>query len=186
MTLKECRDKHLLKYCPKDGSKREALYIRSFLKKLGKMTLRDAANHLKELNGYLPRLPSIAVGVEGATAANKELDQAKLCAILQRMVPKSWSDAFWVATDQQICTNYEEVVDKLECIETAQPEKEGCKPAAKESNKSSDAGGGRKTSGRKVSDMKDVPRKAHRGNQKHCILCKQHGGAHGTHNTKEC
>jgi hypothetical protein len=32
-----------------------------------------------------------------------------------------------------------------------------------------------------------VPKKAKKGwTEKHCSLCKKHGGAHTTHNTKEC
>ena len=118
------------------------------MKKPAKMTLRDTATRLEELNNYLPRLPSIAEGVEGATPANKALGQPELCAILQRMVPKSWEDQFWVATDEQVCTSFEEVVNKFECIENAQPNKEDHKPTAKDTNKSSDAGGGCKTLGK--------------------------------------
>ena len=73
------------------------------MKKPAKMTLRDTTTRLEELNNYLPRLPSIAEGVEGATPANVALGQPELYAILQQMVSKSWEDHFgWLQMSKSV------------------------------------------------------------------------------------
>ena len=71
-----------------------------------------------------------------------------------------------------------ELLEVLECIEKAYPtDKVG--GGAKTNTKSTES------SKRKMITFNDqIPKK--RRTEKHCSVCKKHGGAHTTHNTPDC
>ncbi len=74
----------------------------------------------------------------------------------------------------------------LEAIERVCTYKKGKSDNFEKSDKSSNKGEkGKKRPG--INSMGRVPKKVHIDKfEKHCKLCKKHGGAHTTHNTRDC
>jgi hypothetical protein len=158
------------------------------------MRIRTCALRLQEINAMLPYLPSD----HGGTKQNIELDDTELCSILLRMIPRSMENAFWIQSNDVICSDWNALVEKLEQIEQSgtldtvkgngAPKREG------------GAGGSRGARGAKVTfangsgTAKGNAAKARGGRgakhrspgNKHCSKCAEKGGAHWSHNTKDC
>ena len=93
------------------------------------------------------------------------------------MVPRNWQDQYEL-TGATVPQSVRELLEALGRIERAFPtDKVGDGP--KTTAKSNDS------SKRKMASFDErIPKKCRR--EKHCSLCKKHGGAHTTHNTPDC
>ena len=112
------------------------------------------------------------------TKVVKPFDDMDLASHILRMVPRHWQDKYKLTgatVPQSVC----KLLDTLEHIKKASPIEEEC-----EGTQSSAKGGG--SSKKKVVTFSNHIPKKHRMDAKHCVLCKQHGGTHNTHNTGEC
>jgi hypothetical protein len=93
------------------------------------------------------------------------------------MVPRNWQDQYDL-TGATVPQSIRELLEALERIERAFPtDKVGNGP--KTTAKSNDS------SKRKMASFDERSSKK-RCREKHCSLCKKHGGAHTTHNTPDC
>ena len=104
-------------------------------------------------------------------------DDMDLASHILRMVPRNWQDQYELS-GALVPQSVWELLDVLECIKMAFP-----------INKVGDGLEGADKSGdsakRKMVSFSDkIPKKCH--TEKHCSLCKKHGGAHTTQNTLDC
>jgi hypothetical protein len=107
------RQTHRLIFIPKNGAALERTYLRNYIKKPKKMRIRTCALRLQEINAMLPYLPSD----HGGTKQNVALDDTELCSILLRMIPRAMENAFWIQSNDVICSDWTMLVEKLEQIE---------------------------------------------------------------------
>jgi hypothetical protein len=105
-------------------------------------------------------------------------DDVDLVSHILRMVPRHWQDQYKLrgATVPQ---SVRKLLKALECIKKAFPTDKECEGPTANVN-----GGG--SSKKRMVALRDRIPKRSRRDAKHCVLCKQHGGAHNTHNTGEC
>ena len=107
------RQRHRLTFMPKNGVALERTYLRNYIKKPKKMRIRTCTLRLQEINAMLPYLPSD----HGGTKQNIALDDTELCSILLRMIPRAMENAFWIQSNDVICSDWTMLVEKLEQIE---------------------------------------------------------------------
>ena len=93
------------------------------------------------------------------------------------MVARNWQDQYELS-GALVTQSVRELLEVLERVEKAYPtDKVGEVP--RNSAKSSDS-----SKKKMVSFSERIPKR--RRTEKHCSLCKKHGGAHTTHNTPDC
>jgi hypothetical protein len=112
-----------------------------------------------------------------STKVTGPFDAPDLASHILRMVPWNWQDQNKL-TEAMVPQSIWEILEALECIDKAFPTdkvEEGPKTNAKSSNSSK----------RKMVSFDERILKKH-CREKHCLLCKKHGGAHTTHNTPDC
>jgi len=112
------------------------------------------------------------------TKVMKPFDDVDLASHILRMVPRHWHDQYKLmgaTVPQSVC----KLLEALERIKKAFRTEKEC-----EGTQTSVKGGG--SSKKKMVIFSDRIPKKRRMDVKHCVLCKQHGGTHNTHNTMEC
>jgi hypothetical protein len=138
---------------------------------------------VEQLNSYIAQLPCWyhSPSAKPTTVlANVLFTKADLASDVLRMSPLTWQDHInlhkKVMTPVDMCS----LLMPLEAIErVCTQEKSNTQPGKKASNKGKK---GNKQPGTESTIR--VPKKAQ--TKKHCNLCKKHGGAHTTHNTRDC
>ncbi len=109
--------------------------------------------------------------------------EAELEAHVLHMCPLQWQDQYNVNKKGMMPMDMHLLLMSLEAIECVCTYKEGKLDNFEKSNKSSNKGKkGKKRPG--TNSTVPVPKKVRF--EKHCNLCKKHGGAHTTHNTGDC
>ncbi len=109
--------------------------------------------------------------------------EAELGAHVMRMCPLQWQDQYNMNKNGMTPMDMHLLLTLLEAIERICTYEKGKLDTFKKSNKSSNKGKkGQKHPG--TDSMVLVPKKVRF--EKHCNLCKKHGGAHTTHNTRDC
>jgi hypothetical protein len=100
-----------------------------------------------------------------------------------RMCPLLWQDQYNMYEKGMTLMDMRLLLTLLEAIECICTYEKGKSDTFKKSDKSSNKGEkGKKRPG--TNSMVQVPKKVRF--EKHCDLCKKHGGAYTTHNTSEC
>jgi hypothetical protein len=113
---------------------------------------------------------------------NVPFTEAELGAHVLRMCPLPWQDQYNMNKKSMMPMDMRSLLTSLEAIERVCTHEKG-KPDNEKSKKSSYKGKkGKKCPG--TSSTVRVPKKVHY--EKHCNLCKKHGGMHATHSTSEC
>jgi len=156
------------------------LYINNGLKTPNRVPIRQFVQRIQQLNGYLDLFPSLFYSdcTTKLTKVLKPFDATDLASHILQIVPRHWQDQYKLrgaTVPQSVC----KLLEASECTKNAFPtEKEykGTHMSAK---------GGSSFKKKMVAFSKQIPKKR-RMDAKHCILCKQHGGVHNTHNTMEC
>jgi hypothetical protein len=172
----ECIQLHLQTVFRTDAAEQEQFYISNGLKKPNKVPIRDFMQRIQHLNGYLDLLPCLFYSSKAAksTKVCGTFDDEDLASHILRMVPRNWQDQYELSR-ALVPQSVRELLEVLERIKKAYPTNkvgEGPKNAAKSSNSSK----------KKMVSFSECIPKRHR-TEKHCSLCKKHGGAHTTHNT---
>jgi hypothetical protein len=109
--------------------------------------------------------------------------EAELGAHVLRMCPLPWQDQYNMNKKGMMPIDMRLLLTSLEAIEHICTHEKGKPDNNEKSNKSSYKGEkGKKHPG--TGSMVRVPKKVQF--EKHCDLCKKHGGAHTTHTTCEC
>jgi hypothetical protein len=176
----DCVMFHLQTVFQPDAAEAVKFYITNTLKKPNRVPIRQFFTRVEQLNNYLESLPGLYHS-RNANVANKPvtpLEDADLATHLLRMCPVKWQSQYDLMTQSTpVCTR--DLLLVLEKIEKSLNLDE--KPPSKDKAKGADP--------KRKMDSIDarIPKKAKKGwTDKHCSLCKKHGGAHTTHNTKEC
>jgi hypothetical protein len=112
--------------------------------------------------------------------ANVLFTKADLVSHVLRMCPLTWQDQFNLHKKGMTPVDMHSLLMSLKAIERVCTQKKSSTQSGKKaSNKGKK---GNKQSGTEARIR--VPQKAR--TDKHCNLCKQHGGAHTNHNTRDC
>ena len=179
-SFKDCVKFHLLQIFSDDAAEKQKFYISNHLKKPAKVSIRNFAARVEQLNSYISHLPGL-IDSPKALASTKKVqayDEAELAQALLRMCPSKWQDQFNLS--QGIIP--QSLRNTIETLETIEQFQESSKPPGKPSENGKKGSDGK----RKVSFQDEkVPRKKSRTG-KYCDLCKKHGGAHMSHNTADC
>jgi hypothetical protein len=114
---------------------------------------------------------------------NVPFTEAELGAHVLRMCPLPWQDQYNMNEKGMTPMDMRLLLTLLEAIELVCTYEKSKSDTFDESNKSSNKGEkGKKRPG--TNSTVQVPKKV--CFEKHCNLCKKHGGAHTMHNTSEC
>ena len=114
---------------------------------------------------------------------NVPIMEAELGAHVLRMCPLQWQDQYNMNEKGMTPMDMRLLLTSLEAIERVRTYKKGKLDTFEKSDKSSNKG----EKGKKhpcTNSTVWVPKKVRF--EKHCNLCKKHGGAHTTHTTHEC
>ena len=186
----DCVKHHLLTVFSDDAAEKQKFYISNVLKKPNRVTVRAYFTRVEQLNSYIELLPGLYTSPRAtpATKIVKPFDEAELANILLRHCPTSWQDQYnlnqeTIPQDSWKLLLVLENIEKLNggsMVPTKSPANNNNNGGAKTNAKSEPTGkrkGTDSSSGR-------IPKK--KRTEKHCILCKDKGGKHDTHNTNEC
>ena len=150
------------------------------MKNPNRVPIRQFMHRAQQLNGYLDLLPCLlhSKRTTKLTKVVEPLDDADLASHILFMVPRNWHDQYKL-TGGTVPQSVHKLLEALECIEKAFLTKKNC-----EKPKSGAPGGG-SSKKRMVSFSDQIPKKSCKY-EKHCTLCKKHGGAQNTHKTGDC
>jgi hypothetical protein len=156
-------------------------YITNTLRKSNRIPIRQFLVRIKQLNSYLEMLPCLYYSPR-ANPATKQvlpLDDADLATHLLRMCPSKWQTQYDL-TEKTTLVNTRALLLILEKIEN-NAEVEAKPPTA---TKPKGAEGKRKME----SIDSRIPKKSKQVgfSNRHCALCKKHGGPQKLHNNHDC
>jgi hypothetical protein len=138
---------------------------------------------VEQLNSYIPQQPCwfhSPSAKPNTTPENVPFTETDLASHVLRMCPLTWQDYFNLHEKGMTPLEVHLLLVSLEAIEHVCTQKTS---NAQSSKKASNKGKkGNKLPGTEPTAR--VPKKA--CTKKHCNLCKKHGGAHTTHNTRDC
>jgi len=167
----ECIQLHLQTVFRTDAAEAQRFYISNGLKKPNRVPIRDFEQRIQCLKGYLDLLPCLYYSNKAnkSTKVVGSFNDMDLASHILRMVPSNWQDEYELS-GALVPQSVRELLDVLECIEKAFPTDkvgEGTKGAAKSGDSAK----------RKMVSLSDrIPKK--RRTEKHCSLCKKHGGTY--------
>jgi hypothetical protein len=177
----DCVTFHLLQVFRHDAGKALKYYITNTLRKPNRIPIRQFLVRVEQLNSYLETLPCLyySLSANPATKQVLPLDDADLAMHLLRMCPAKWQTQYDL-TEKTTPVNTRALLLTLEKIEN-NAELEAKPPSA---IKPKGAEGKRKM---EFIDSR-IPKKAKQVgfSEKHCTLCKKHGGLHKSHITRDC
>jgi hypothetical protein len=180
----ECVMFHLLTAFPINAAEQEKYYISNVLKKPQRVNVRQFVRRVEQLNAYVTQMPCFYYSPH-ANASTKPKNvpfmEAELGAHVLRMSPLPWQDQYNMNKKGMMPMYMRLLLTLLEAIERVCTHEKG-KPDEKSKKPSFKSKKGKKHPG--TSPTVRVPKKVRF--EKHCDLCKKHGGAHTTHNTGEC
>jgi hypothetical protein len=177
---------HLLTAFPINVAEQEKYYISNVLKKPQRVNVRQFVRRVEQLNAYIAQMPCFYYSPH-ANASTKPKNfpfaEAELGAHVLRMCPLPWQDQYNMNKKGMTPMDMRLLLTSLEAIERVCTHEKGKPDNLKKSEKSSYKGKkGKKCSG--TDSTVRVPKQVQF--EKHCDLCKKHGGAHTTHTTREC
>ena len=113
-SLEACMRAWLLKLkVPKDAAEQIQWYLRSQVRQPERVSVDDYINHLKEINKYLPLLPTIK-DLEDVPKqierADKSFSEPAMCDIILNLIPGSFKEMYY----SRKMTHFPVKVDKLQ------------------------------------------------------------------------
>jgi hypothetical protein len=177
---------HLLTAFPINAAEQEKYYISNVLRKPQRINVRQYVWRVEQLNAYIAQMPCFYYS-PNADASTKPKNisfmEAELGANVLGMCPLQWQDQYNMNKKGMTSMDMRSLLTLLEAIERVCTY-EKCKlDTFEKSDKSSNKGEkGKKRPG--TDSTVRVPKKVRF--EKHCKLCKKHGGAHTMHNTHDC
>ncbi len=182
----DCVMFHFLTAFPINVAEQEKYYISNVLKKPQRVNVHQFVHQVEQLNAYIAQMPCFYYSPH-ANASTKPkhvlFTEAELGAHVLRMCPLPWQDQYNMNKKGMTPMDMLLLLTLLEAIEHVCTHKKGKPDNNEKSNKSSNKG----EKGKKhpsTSSTVRVPKKVQF--EKHCNLCKKHGGAHTTHMISEC
>jgi hypothetical protein len=184
-SFNDCIMFHHLTAFPINAAEQEKYNVTNVLKKPQCINVRQFVRCVEQLNAYITQMPCFYYSPNAN--ANKKPEnvpfaEAELGAHVLRMCPLQWQDQYNIykkgmtLMDMHLLLTLLEVI---ECVCTYENEKGKLESSEKSSHKSKK---GKKRPGTQATVR--VPKKV--CFEKHCDLCKKHGGTYSMHNTHDC
>jgi hypothetical protein len=174
---------HLLTAFPINAAEQEKNYITNVLKKPQHVNVHQFVRPVEQLNAYIPQMLCFYYSPNGNASTKLEnvpFTEAELGSHVLRMCPIRWQDQYNMNKKGMMPMDMHLLLASLEAIVHVCTYK---KAKQESSEKASHKGEkGKKCPG--TESMARVPKKVHF--EKHCNLCKKHGGAYTMHNTRDC
>jgi hypothetical protein len=174
---------HLLTMFPINATEQEKYYITSVNKKPQRVNIRQIVHQVEQLNAYIAQMPCFFYSHNSNASTKLEnipLTEAELGSHVLRMCPIQWQDQYNMNKRGMMPMDMCSLLTSLEAIEhVCTYEKAKPESSEKASHKGKK---GKKHAG--TESTARVPKKVRF--EKHCDLCKKHGGAYTTHNTLDC
>ncbi len=144
--------------------------------------------HVEKLNAYIAQMPCFYYSPHANASTKPEnvlFTEAELGAHVLCMCPLMWQDQYNLNKKCMTPMDLRLLLMSLEAIEHVCTYEKGILDNFEKSKKSSNKSEkGKKRPG--TDSTVRVPKKVRFGKfEKHCKLCKEHGGAHTTHNTRD-
>ncbi len=185
-SFNKCIMFHLLTAFPINAAEQEKYYISNVLKKPQRINLCQFVRRVEQLYIYIAQMPCIyysPITNASIKPENVLFMEAELGAHVLHMCPLQWQDQYNMNEKGMMPMDMRSLLTLLEAIERICTHEKGKLDSFEKSNKSSNKGEkGKKCPG--TNSTVRVPKKVQF--EKHCNLCKKHGGAHTTHNTHDC
>jgi hypothetical protein len=188
-TFKACLQELKKHYFPKNSARLQKAYLRNHIRKPRKLSIKNTAARLRDVNGMLARFPA---------PDNKLMGTDELCDILYRMVKHEWREALWKSgrsSSEMSVTDLVDYFEQIELLDGLEKKKSETITVDDDSdendNKSKSSRGDNNTN--KKNDKRNAKgkaksagpvKKAH--NKRFCVLCQTYGGNPRTHDTKYC
>jgi hypothetical protein len=178
----DCMMFHLLTVFPINATEQEKYYISNVLKKPQRVNVRQFIRHVEQLNAYISQMPCFYYSPNAKASTkpkNVPFMEAELGTHGLHISPIQWQDQYNLNKKVMTPMDMRLLLTSLEAIERVCTYERGKSESSKKpSHKSKE---GKKQPGTK--DTIRVPKKV--CFEKHCNLCKKHGGAYTMHNTRE-
>jgi hypothetical protein len=145
--------------------------------------MHQFVHRVGQLNAYIAQMPCFfySPNVNASTKPeNVPFNKAELGAHVLRMCPIQWQDQYNLNKKGMMPMDMRSLLISLEAIECVCTFKKGKSESSEKSSHKSKKG--KKCPGTKATIR--LPKKV--CFEKHCNLCKKHGGVFTTHNTREC
>jgi hypothetical protein len=185
-SFNDCIMFHLLTVFPINTAEHEKYYISNVIKKSQHINVHQFVHPVEQLNAYIAQMPCFYYSSNANATTKPEnvlLTEAELGAHVLRMCPIQWQDQYNMNKKGITLMDMRLLLTSLEAIEHVCTYEKGKLDSYKKSEKSSNKGKkGKKRPG--TNFLARVPKKVHF--EKHCNLCKKHGGAHTMQNTPDC
>jgi hypothetical protein len=179
----DCVMFHLLTVFPNNAAEQEQYNITNVLKKPQHVSIRQFVQRVEQLNSYISQLqcwyysPSAKAGTIPMNVAFPEAD---LASHVLRMCPHTWQDQFNLYEKGLDPMDMRSLLQHLEAIERVCTQKKSNAQSTKKASTKTEKENKRPG----TESTYKIPKKAQ--TEKHCDLCKKHGGAYTTHNTQDC
>jgi hypothetical protein len=174
---------HLLTMFPINAAEQEKYYVTNVLKKLQRINVRQFVRCVEQLNACITQMPCFYYSPHTNASTKPEnvpFTEAELGAHVLCMCPLQWQDQYNMNEKGMMPMDMCLLLTSLEVIKHICTYKKG---KSESSEKSSNKGEkGKKCPG--TNSTVRVPKKV--CFEKHCDLCKKHGGTYTMHNTRDC
>jgi hypothetical protein len=184
-SFEDCVMFHLLTVFPNNVAEQERYYIMNVLKKPQRVSIRQFVQRVEQLNSYILQVlcwyysPSVKANT---VPMNVPFAEADLSSYVLQMCPYAWQDQYNLHEKGGIPVDMRSLFQSLEVIQRVfGPE------GSKKSNSSCDkkpSHSEKKGTKQPGTNNLRVPKKVR--TEKHCNLCKKHGGTYTMHNTCDC
>jgi hypothetical protein len=177
---------HLLTVFANNAAEQERYYIKNVVKKPQRDSIRQFVQRVEQLNSYILQLPcwyyspSMKANTIPMSVPSVEAD---LSSHVLQMCPYAWQDQYNLHQKGGTPVDMRSLLLSLEAIEHVCGREGSDKSNPSRNDKASHS----KKKGTKqpgTDHSPRVPKKVR--TEKHCDLCKKHGGAYMTHNTRNC
>jgi hypothetical protein len=176
---------HLLTVFPNNAAEQERYYITNVLKKPQCISICQFVQRVEQLNSYILQLPcwyyspSVKANM---IPMNVPFAKADLLSHVLRMCLYTWQDQYNLHKKGGTPVDMRSLLQSLKAIERicGQERSEKSNPSRDEKASHSEKKGTKQPG----TESPRVPKKVR--TEKHCDLCKKHGGVYTTHNTCDC
>jgi hypothetical protein len=182
-SFNDCVMFHLLTAFPINAAEQEKYYILNVIKKPQCVNMCQFVRPVEQLNAYIAQMPCFFYSPNANASAksqNVPFNKAELGAHVLHMCPIQWQDQYNLNKKGMTPMDMRLLLISLEAIERVCTYEKGKLESSKKSSFKSKKR--KKRPGTKATIR--VPKKV--CFEKLCDLCKKHGGAYTTHNTREC
>jgi hypothetical protein len=182
-SFNDCVMFHLLTVFPINAAEQEKYYISNILKKPQRVNVHQFVRRVEQLNVYIAQMPCFFYSPNANTSTkpvNDPFNKAELGAHVLHICPIQWRDQYNLNEKGMMLMDMRLLLISLEAIEQVCTYKKGKSESFEKSSFKSKKG--KKRPGTEATIR--VPKKV--CFEKHCNLCKKHGGTYTMHNTREC